>query len=68
MPLNIIWEDYIWEELKAYNSSNNPLFENDKEIINSSDSDDRNDEYTYNNKNQSIFELKIDFSNRNKIL
>lgn len=50
------------------NSSNNPLFENDKEIINSSDSDDRNDEYTYNNKNQSIFELKIDFSNRNKIL
>ena len=58
----------IWEELKAYNSSNNPLFENDKEIINSSDSDDRNDEYTYNNKNQSIFELKIDYSNRNKSL
>ena len=59
-------EDYIWKELKEYNSSNNPLFENDEVIINSSDSDDKNDEYTNNNKNQSIFELKIDNTNRSK--
>ena len=28
-------EDYIWEELKSYNSSNNPLFGNDEDKINS---------------------------------